>query len=162
MAVLLALGLVGAATVVGWSFVGHQPLPMGPAVVVPAVMVLALGEACVLGRVPRRGRYVAPRSYARALRTGVGPLCGVLAVAGAVAAGSGLLSMPVGGPRGALPGCPFPLGSHGRVLACVTRDVWVRAGLDQQRYAAGFVLAILALQLAVVLGPPQAGSRSAV
>ena len=155
VSVLLLLGVCAATGVVGWTLVEPTRLPLGPAAVVPAALLLLVGSVNVMHRLPHHNRRVPLRVLAPVFRTRVGAALGVLALAGVGAAVTGLAMGGPGTPGAARLGCPYPLESRGHVVACATPAEYRATALGDERFAAGLVLAALAVQLAVAVAPRQ-------
>ena len=159
--VALGVGVLGSAAVVAWTFTQPEALPASPVLVVPATLLLLVGQVSLARRlrVPRRVGSIARGGVsigrlARAFASPRGAALGLIAVAGLLAAWSGLRLAPGGTPADARPGCPYPLVSRGHVL-CVSPEHYRLAGLGAERFAAGAVLLLLAVDLAVALAPAE-------
>jgi hypothetical protein len=152
--------VLGTAVVVAWTFTQSDALPASPELVVPAALLLLVGQVGVAGRLraarqaggSARGR-VSVR-LVRAFASPQGVALGVIALTGLLASWSGLRLAPGGTPADARPGCPYPLVSRGHVL-CVSPEHYRLAGLGAERFAAGVVLMLLAVDLAVALAPAE-------
>jgi hypothetical protein len=153
VSVLLLVGACAASGVVGWTFVEPTRLPLGPAVVVPAALLLLVGSVNVVHRLPHHNRRIPLRVLAPVFRTGVGAALDVLALAGLAAAVTGLAMGGPGRPGASRVGCPYPLESRGRVVACATPAEYRVTALGDERFAAGLVLVAFAVQLAVAVAP---------
>ena len=152
----LGVGLLGSAAVVAWTFARPQALPAGPLLVVPTTLLLLAGQVGVAVRLratggARRGALVP--LVAKAFASARGAVLALTALAGLLAAWSGLRLAPGGTPAAARPGCPYPLVSRGHVL-CVGPEHYRLAGLGAQRFAAGVVILLLAVDLAVAVAAP--------
>ena len=161
VSVLLLVGTCTAAAVVTWTLAEPTRLPLGPLVVVPAALLLLVGSVNVVHRLPHHNRRVPLRVLAPVFRTGIGAALGVLALAGLGAAVSGLAMGGPGATGAPRLGCPYPLESRGHVVVCATPAEYRATALGDERFAAGLVLAVLAVQLAVAVAPRQlaAGGR---
>jgi hypothetical protein len=115
VSVLLVLGACAAAGVVGWTLVEPTRLPLGPAVVVPAALLLLVGSVNVMHRLPHHNRRVPLRVLAPVFRTSVGAALGVLALTGVGAAVSGLAMGDPGTPGAAVAVAPHQLAPTGRL-----------------------------------------------
>ncbi|TPG18306.1 hypothetical protein [Pedococcus bigeumensis] len=153
----LGVGVLGSAAVVAWTCTQPEALPASPVLVVPAVLLLLAGQVGVAGRLRLTSRArsrVSVGRLARAFASPGGAALALIAVAGLLAAWSGLRLAPGGTPADARPGCPYPLVSRGHVL-CVSPEHYRLAGLGAERFAAGVVLLLLAVDLAVALAPAE-------
>jgi hypothetical protein len=157
----LGVGVLGSAAVVAWTFTQSEALPASPVLVVPAALLLLVGQVSVAGRLrvtrrvgsTARGR-VSVRRLVGAFASPRGAALGLTALAGLLACVSGLGLGPGGTPADATPGCPYPLVSRGHVL-CVSPEHYRLAGLGAERFAAGVLLMLLAVDLAVALAPAE-------
>jgi hypothetical protein len=97
------------------------------------------------------------RSFFDDLPAGVRRLLFSIALLGAVSTFTTFPSIKHGGPGGpGWAGCPYLLDSHG-VRSCVSRSAYGQAGAGQQRFFAGVLLAMYALQAAAVLASVRRG-----
>ncbi|GAA2161153.1 hypothetical protein [Pedococcus bigeumensis] len=152
----LALGLLGSVGVVVWTFTRPRSLPASPLLVVPPLLLLLAAQVAVGSRL-RRARGVRRGALAPllagALSSPTGMVLALTALAGLLASWSGLRLAPGGTPADPRPGCPYPLVSRGHVV-CVGPDHYRLAGLGGERFAAGVVVLLMAVHLAVALTPP--------
>lgn len=165
---LAACGLAIAAALVLATLALGRPIGSAGVLFIPSFPVLAVGQLWGIAVLSARGSEEEDRGR-RSGRWGLGvgaelatgrrlffeglPVRQantllVLAALGWLAAATAFLSLIHGGPASPIPGCQYPLVSHGS-YSCVSHETYVHVGAAEQRLVAGIWSGFFAMHLGI-------------